>query len=102
MPQSLPQRWARLIGGQGRPSARPPSAKVVAERVRRYPERVAQALIDEARLQHRITTPDHAREWLREQLDEATTLLDADTRKRIGELAEREISQRLPDGAESR
>ena len=95
MPQSLPQRWARLIGGQGRPSARPPGADAVAERVRRYPERAAQALVDEALRHH----PDRARAWLAAQLEEAAELLDAATRTRIIELAESELSRRLPNGA---
>jgi hypothetical protein len=95
MPQSLPQRWARLIGGQGRPSARPPSADAVAERVRRYPERAAQGLADQALRQD----PANARSWLAQQLEEAAELLDAATRTRIAELAEAELSRRLPNGA---
>ena len=95
MPQTLPQRWARLIGGQGRPSARPPSAASVAERVRRYPERAAQALADQAMRQDSAD----ARSWLAQQLEEAAELLDAATRTRIAELAEAELSRRLPNGA---
>ncbi len=95
MPQSLPQRWARLIGGQGRPSARPPSPAAVAERVRRYPERAAQALADQARRQDRADPQD----WLAQELEQAAELLDAATRARIAELAESELSRRLPKEA---
>ena len=99
MADATAQRWMRLMGAQGRPTARPPSASEVAETVARYPERAAQALADQSRRQGQAASAREARGWIREQLDAAADLLDADTRDRIGELAEPLIAARFPEDA---
>ncbi len=96
MADSLAQRWMRLIGGQGRPTARPPSDAEVADTVSRYPERAAQALVDQSRRRGQAASAREARGWISQQLEEAAALLDQATRERIGDLAEAQIAKRFP------
>ncbi len=96
MADSLAQRWMRLMGGQGRPTARPPSDADVADTVSRYPERAAQALVDQSRRRGQAASAREARGWISEQLDEAATLLDQQTRDRITELTDALIARRFP------
>ncbi len=96
MADSLAQRWMRLMGGQGRPTARPPSDADVADTVSRYPERAAQALVDQSRRRGQAASAREARGWISEQLDEAATLLDQQTRDRISELTDALITRRFP------
>ena len=96
MADSLAQRWMRLMGGQGRPTARPPSDTDVADTVSRYPERAAQALVDQSRRRGQAASAREARGWISEQLDEAATLLDQQTRDRITELTDALIARRFP------
>ena len=92
-------RWMRLMGAQGRPTARPPGSAELAQTVARYPERAAQALADQSRRQGQAASAREARGWIREQLDAAAALLDADVRERVGELAEPLIAARFPEDA---
>ena len=87
-------RWMRLMGAQGRPTARPPGGAELAETVARYPERAAQALADQSRRQGQAASAREARGWIREQLDAA-----ADLRDRISALAEPLIAARFPEDA---
>ncbi len=96
MADSLAQRWMRLMGGQGRPTARPPSDADVADTVSRYPERAAQALVDQSRRRGQAASAREARGWISEQLDEAATLLNQQTRDRITELTDALIARRFP------
>ncbi len=96
MADSLAQRWMRLMGGQGRPTARPPSDADVADTVSRYPERAAQALVDQSRRRGQAASAREARGWISEQLDEAATLLDKQTRDRITDLTDVLIARRFP------
>ncbi len=96
MADSLAQRWMRLIGGQGRPTARRPSDAEVADTVSRYPERAAQALVDQSRRRGQAASARQARGWISEQLHEAAELLDQPTRDRIAELADTQIAKRFP------
>ena len=96
MADLLAQRWMRLMGGQGRPTARPPSDAEVADNVSRYPERAAQALVDQSRRRGQAASAREARGWISEQLDEAANLLDQQTRDRIAELAAAQIARRFP------
>ena len=96
MADSLAQRWMRLMGGQGRPTARPPSDADVADTVSRYPERAAQALVDQSRRRGQAASAREARGWISEQLDEAATLLNQQTRDRISELTDAMIARRFP------
>ena len=96
MADSLAQRWMRLMGGQGRPTARRPSDAEVADNVARYPERAAQALVDQSRRQGQAASARQARGWISEQLEEAAELLDQPTRDRIAELAAAQIAKRFP------
>ena len=96
MADSLAQRWMRLMGGQGRPTARPPSDADVADTVSRYPERAAQALVDQSRRRGQAASAREARGWISEQLDEAATLLNQQTRDRISELTDALIARRFP------
>ena len=96
MADSLAQRWMRLMGGQGRPTARPPSDADVADTVSRYPERAAQALVDQSRRRGQAASAREARGWISEQLDEAATLLDQQTRDRITQLTDALIARRFP------
>ena len=95
MTDSVAQRWMRLMGGQGRPTARPPSEAEVAETVSRYPERAAQALVDQSRRQGQAASARQARGWISEQLNAAADLLDSVTRDRIAELADAQIARRF-------
>jgi len=97
MAERTAQRWMRLMGGQGRPTARPPTDADIAETVARYPERAAQALVEQSRAQGQAASARQARGWITEQLDEAAELLDQATRDRIGELADAQIAQRFPE-----
>lgn len=97
MAERTAQRWMRLMGGQGRPTARPLSDAEVADTVARYPERAAQALVEQSRAQGQAASARQARGWITEQLDEAAELLDQATRDRIGRLAETQIAQRYPE-----
>ncbi|MCY3558098.1 MAG: hypothetical protein OXH13_05590 [Chloroflexi bacterium] len=97
MADTTAQRWMRLMGGQGRPTARPPSDADVAETVSRYPERAAQALVEQSRALGQAASARQARGWITGQLDEAANLLDQATRDRIGQLADAQIAQRLPE-----
>ncbi len=97
MVESTAQRWMRLMGGQGRPTARPPSDADVADNVSRYPERAAQALVDQSRRQGQAASARQARGWISEQLDEAAELLDQPTRDRIAALADAQIAKRFPE-----
>ncbi len=97
MADSVAQRWMRLMGGQGRPTARPPSGSEVAENVSRYPERAAQALVDQSRRRGQAASARQARGWISEQLEEAAELLDQPTRDRIARLAEAQIAKRFPE-----
>ena len=97
MVERTAQRWMRLMGGQGRPTARPPSDVEVADHVARYPERAAQALVDQSRRQGQAASARQARGWISEQLDGAADLLDQPTRDRIAALAEAEIAKRFPE-----
>ena len=97
MAETTAQRWMRLIGGQGRPTARPPSDDEVSETVARYPERAAEALVDQSRRQGQAASAREARGWIREQLDAAADLLDSPTRDRIGTLAEAQIAKTYPE-----
>ncbi len=99
MPDSTAQRWMRLMGAQGRPTARPPSSDEVAETVSRYPERAAQALVDQSRRQGQAASAREARGWILAQLDAAADLLDPPARDRIAELAEPLIAARFPEDA---
>ena len=99
MADSLAQRWMRLMGGQGRPTARHPSDADVADTVSRYPERAAQALVDQSRRRGQAASAREARGWISEQLDEAATLLDQQTRDRITELTDALIARRFPKDA---
>ena len=96
MADSLAQRWMRLMGGQGRPTARPPSDADVADTVSRYPERAAQALVDQSRRRGQAASAREARGWISEQLNEAATLLDQQTRDRITQLTDALIARRFP------
>lgn len=96
MADSVAQRWMRLIGGQGRPTARQPSDAEVADTVSRYPERAAQALVDQSRRRGQAASARQARGWISEQLEEAAELLDQPTRDRIAELADTQIAKRFP------
>ena len=96
MADSAAQHWMRLIGGQGRPTARPPSDADVADTVSRYPERAAQALVDQSRRRGQAASARQARGWISEQLDAAADLLDQATRDRIAELADGQIARRFP------
>ncbi len=96
MADSTTQRWMRLMGGQGRPSARPPRAADVAETVARYPERAAQALVDQSRRRGQAASAREARGWISEQLEEAADLLDPATRERISALADVQLAKRYP------
>ncbi|MDE2966746.1 MAG: hypothetical protein OXS30_04550 [Chloroflexota bacterium] len=95
MADSLAQRWMRLMGGQGRPTARPPSDADVADNVARYPERAAQALVDQSRRRGQASSARQARGWISGQLDEAAELLDQPTRDRIAKLADAQIANRF-------
>ena len=97
MADSTAQRWMRLMGGQGRPTARPPSDAEVADNVSRYPERAAQALVDQSRRQGQAASARQARGWISEQLEEAAELLDQPTRDRIAVLANAQIANRFPE-----
>ena len=97
MADTTAQRWMRLMGGQGRPTARPPSDAEVANNVSRYPERAAQALVDQSRRQGQAASARQARGWISEQLEEAAELLDQPTRVRIAELADAQIAKRFPE-----
>ena len=97
MVESTAQRWMRLMGGQGRPTARPPSDADVADNVSRYPERAAQALVDQSRRRGQAASARQARGWISEQLDEAAELLDQPTRDRIAALADTQIAKRFPE-----
>ena len=97
MVNSTAQRWMRLMGGQGRPTARLPSDAEVADNVARYPERAAQALVDQSRRQGQAASARQARGWIIEQLDEAAELLDQPTRDRIAALADAQIAKRFPE-----
>ncbi len=99
MADSTAQRWMRLMGGQGRPTARPPSDSEVAEQVSRYPERAAQALVDDSRRRGQAASAREARGWIREQLDEAASLLDQSTRDRIAAHCDAQVAQRFPEDA---
>ena len=96
MADKTAQRWMRLMGGQGRPTARPPSDAEIADNVSRYPERAAQALVDQSRRQGQAASARQARGWISEQLEEAAELLDQPTRERIAELADAQIAKRFP------
>ena len=96
MADTLAQRWMRLIGGQGRPTARPPRDDEIAKTVSRYPERAAQALVDQSRRRGQAASAKQARGWISQQLDEAADLLDQTTRDRIAELADAGIAKRYP------
>ena len=96
MADTLAQRWMRLIGGQGRPTARPPSDDEIANTVSRYPERAAQALVDQSRRRGQAASAKQARGWISQQLDEAADLLDQTTRDRIAVLADAGIAKRYP------
>ena len=96
MADKTAQRWMRLMGGQGRPTARPPSDAEIADNVSRYPERAAQALVDQSRRQGQAASARQARGWISEQLEEAAELLDHPTRERIAELADAQIAKRFP------
>ena len=96
MADSVAQRWMRLMGGQGRPTARPPSNADVADTVSRYPERAAQALVDQSRRRGQAASARQARGWISEQLSEAAELLDQPTRDRIAQLADAQIAKRFP------
>lgn len=65
MADTTAQRWMRLMGGQGRPTARPPSDADVADNVARYPERAAQALVDQSRALGQAASARQARGWIR-------------------------------------
>ncbi len=97
MTDSTAQRWMRLMGGQGRPTARPPSDAEVAENVSRYPERAAQALVDQSRVRGQAASARQARGWISGQLDEAAILLDQTTRDRIAALSDALIARRFPE-----
>ena len=97
MADTTAQRWMRLMGGQGRPTARPPSDADVADNVARYPERAAQALVDQSRRQGLASSARQARGWISEQLVEAAALLDQPTRDRIAQLADAQIAKRFPE-----
>lgn len=97
MADSVAQRWMRLMGGQGRPTARPPSDADVADNVARYPERAAQALVDQSRRRGQAASARQARGWISEQLDEAAELLDQPTRERIADLVDAQIAKRFPE-----
>ena len=97
MVERVAQRWMRLMGGQGRPTARPPSDADIADNVARYPERAAQALVDQSRRQGQASSARQARGWISEQLDEAAELLDLPTRDRIAQLVEAQIAKRFPE-----
>ncbi|MCY3569068.1 MAG: hypothetical protein OXH38_10600 [Chloroflexi bacterium] len=97
MAERTAQRWMRLIGGQGRPTARPPSDADIAQTVARYPERAAQALVEQSRAQGQAASARQARGWITKQLDEAAELLDQATRDRIAILADAQIAQRFPE-----
>ncbi len=97
MVESTARRWMRLMGGQGRPTARPPSNADIADNVSRYPERAAQALVDQSRRQGQAASARQARGWISEQLDEAAELLDQPTRDRIAQLADAQIAKRFPE-----
>lgn len=99
MADSTAQRWMRLMGGQGRPTARPPADAEVAQNVARYPERAAQALVDQSRVRGQAASARQARGWISEQLDEAANLLDQTTRDRIAELSDALIARRFPEDA---
>ena len=96
MADKTAQRWMRLMGGQGRPTARLPSDAEIADNVSRYPERAAQALVDQSRRQGQAASARQARGWISEQLEEAAELLDQPTRERIAELADAQIAKRFP------
>lgn len=97
MADTTAQRWMRLMGGQGRPTARPPSDADVADNVTRYPERAAQALVDQSRRQGQAASARQARGWISRQLTEAAELLDQPTRDRIAQLAHVQIAKRFPE-----
>jgi hypothetical protein len=97
MADSVAQRWMRLMGGQGRPTARPPSDAEVADNVTRYPERAAQALVDQSRRRGQAASARQARGWISVQLNEAAELLDQATRDRIAQLADAQIAKRFPE-----
>ena len=97
MAERMAQRWMRLMGAQGRPTARPPSDDEVAETISRYPERAAQALVDQSRVRGQAASARQARGWITEQLDEAAELLDQATRERIADMADAHIAQRFPE-----
>ncbi len=99
MAEATAPRWMRLMGAQGRPTARPPGGVELAATVSRYPERAAQALADQSRRQGQAASAREARGWIREQLDAAADLLDTDVRERISELAEPLITARFPEDA---
>ena len=96
MADSLAQRWMRLMGGQGRPTARPPSDAEVADNVSRYPERAAQALVDQSRRRGQAASAREARGWISKQLEEAANLLDQQTRDRIADFADAQVARRFP------
>lgn len=97
MADSVAQRWMRLMGAQGRPTARPPGADEVADTVSRYPERAAQALVDQSRRQGQAASARQARGWISEQLEQAAELLDQPTRDRIAQLADAQVAKRYPE-----
>lgn len=97
MADSVAQRWMRLMGGQGRPTARRPSDADVADTISRYPERAAQALVDQSRRRGQAASARQARGWISEQLEEAAELLDQPTRDRIAQLADAQIAKRFPE-----
>ena len=97
MAERTAQRWMRLMGGQGRPTARPPSDADVAETVARYPERAAQALVEQSRAQGQAASARQARGWITQQLEEAANLLNPNTRDRIAELSDALIAKRYSE-----
>ena len=101
MADSVAQRWMRLIGAQGRPTARPPSDAQVAETIGRYPERAAEALVDQIRRQGQAASAREARGRITQQLDEAAHLLDPATRDRIAALSDALIARHFPEKSDT-
>ena len=97
MADNLAQRWARLMGAQGRPTARPPTADETAATIARYPERAAQGLLEQARTRGGAQTADEARSWITVQLQEAAGFLTRSSIARIATLCDASIPDRFPE-----
>ena len=96
MADSTAQRWMRLMGGQGRPTARPRAPPKSPTTLPDIPNAPRRPRVDQSRRQGQAASARQARGWISEQLDEAAELLDQPTRDRIADLADAQVARRFP------